>query len=136
MGLFIATGMFGGLICQYPLLITVNEMGPDGAMTIVAAFGLIVGLVNWLFLHIPQNNLATGSHNTYNGTIEQMCIEIVKNIRNWLDCLMIVLLDTQVSIIGTLWGIVLFSGFYHFSSEVSSFVVMSLFAGLIIGSLY
>ena len=134
MGLFIAAGMFGGLICQYPLLIVVAKIGPDGAMAIVASFGVIVGILNLLFLHLPKNHLDTNRSNIYQGTFMQMCSEIVKNVRNWLDCLMIVLLDTPVSIIGTLWGIVLFSGFYHFSSEASSWVVMSLFMGLIIGS--
>ncbi len=132
-GIFIAAGMFGGLICQYPLLLVVDEVGPDGAMTVVASFGVIVGIVNWLFLHVPKKE-NTGDYAVYQGTFGQMCMEIFKNIKNWLDCMMVILLDTPVSIIGTLWGIVLFSGFYHFSSELSSWVVMSLFTGLIIGS--
>ena len=46
---------------------------------------------------------------------------------------MVVLLDTPVSIIGTLWGIVILMNVYHFSDISSTFIVMSLFLGLMIG---
>ena len=133
MSLFIAAGMLGGLICQYPLLTVVNKFGPGGAMTIIASFGIIVGIINLLYLKLPPSHSSSYTNN-YQGTAIQMCFEIIKNLRNWLDCLMIVLLDTPVSIIGTLWGVVLFSKFYHFTTVTSSWIVMSLFAGLMIGS--
>jgi predicted MFS family arabinose efflux permease len=46
---------------------------------------------------------------------------------------MVVLLDTPVSILGTLWGVVVLMNYYHFSDATSAWIVMSLFAGLIIG---
>jgi MFS family permease len=131
MGLFLSAGMFGGLICQYPLLMAANHFGIDGAMAIMASFGVIMVIINLIFLHPVTHHHA--HNNQYPGTVWQMCAEIVKNLRNWADCLMIVCLDTPVSVIGTLWGIVLLMNFYHFSDGISAWLVMSLFAGLMIG---
>ncbi len=133
MGIFLAAGMFGGLMSQYPLLVAVNKCGAKGTMLLMACFGLIVIVTNYLFLRPNDEPSKTKTQNTYPGSFSQMCIEIVTNLRNWLDCLMIVLLDTPVSIIGTLWGVVLLMNFYHFSDTVSAWIVMSLFSGLIIG---
>ena len=131
-GLFLSAGMFGGLICQYPLLLTVNHLGTMGAMAVMAIFGVFVIIFNLLYLH-PITPKTETHHNQYPGTVWQMCLEIVKNRKNWLDCIMVVLLDTPVSIIGTLWGVVLLMNFYHFSDAISAWIVMSLFAGLMIG---
>lgn len=133
MGLFLAAGMFGGFISQYPLLATVNHVGIQNTMLLMACFGLIVGMVNLFYLHPKEHQGRSKKKNTYQGTFLQMSIEIVTNLRNWLDCLMVVLLDTPVSIIGTLWGIVLLMGFYHFTDTTSAWIVMSLFGGLMVG---
>lgn len=136
MGLFISAGMFAGLVCQYPLLYTVNQIGAHGAMISVAVFGLIVAAFNWLYLHppiaSPKPKESIPEPETLSTT--QICLAIVKNVRNWLDCLMVILLDTPISIMGTLWGIVLIMNYYHFSDVTSAFLVTSLFAGLMIGS--
>ena len=49
-GLFLSAGMLGGLLCQYPLLITANRFGTSDAMLSVATFGLFVMVINFLFL--------------------------------------------------------------------------------------
>lgn len=133
MGIFLAAGMFGGFMSQYPLLITVNHFGTQGTMLVMACFGIIVGLFNWLYLHPKEVPPNAKQKNNYCGTFKQMCLEIVTNLRNWIDCLMVVLLDTPVSIIGTLWGVVMLMSLYHFSDGVSAWIVMSLFIGLTIG---
>lgn len=133
MGLFLSAGMFGGLICQYPLLKAVDHYGTDGAMAIMAIFGLIVIAVNYLYLHPISHEKPADNKQGYSGSFWQNCIEIFKNYRNWLDCLMVVLLDTPVSIIGTLWGVVVLMNFYHFTDSTSAWIVMSLFAGLMLG---
>lgn len=132
-GLFLSAGMFGGLICQYPLLVAVNHFGTDGAMMIMAVFGLAVIIINFLYLHPISENKHTNKKQSYQGSYWQMCLEIFKNYRNWFDCMMVVLLDTPVSIIGTLWGVVILMNFYHFTDGISSWIVMALFAGLMIG---
>lgn len=134
MGLFVSAGMFGGLICQYPLLIITNKFGPIGSMTIVALLSIIVLVFNLIFLKPLKSNLGVNELESNETTLFKACINIISSGRNWLDCIMIVFLDTPISVIGTLWGIVLFSEFYHFSSSASSLMVMSLFAGIIIGS--
>jgi MFS family permease len=133
MGLFLSAGMFGGLICQYPLLIVVDYFGEKAAMAIVAVFGLLVIVINFLYLKPSSIEQQSDKKNLYAGSFIQMWLEILKNYRNWLDCLMVVLLDTPVSIIGTLWGVVVLMNYYHFSDATSAWIVMSLFAGLIIG---
>jgi len=136
MGFFISSGMFAGLVCQYPLLRVVNHIGIQGTMIVMVVFGLIVTIFNLLYLHPPTTHIQENKENKYPGTVRQMCFEIVTNLRNWLDCIMIVLLDTPISIMGTLWGIVLMTGFYGFSDGTSAVMVMCLFAGLMLGSMF
>lgn len=135
MGLFLSAGMFAGLVCQYPLLIIVNHIGAQGAMIVMALFGVFVGLISFLYLHPSANTEVLQIHkaNPNSGNLIQNLLFILKNFRNWLDCFMIVLLDIPSSIIGTLWGIVILMSFYHFSDTTSALIVMSLFAGLTIG---
>lgn len=135
MGLFLSAGMIAGLICQYPLLVVVNHIGAQGAMMVMAVFGVFVGLINFLYLHPVSDSekQQTQKTNQNSGSLIQSCYFILKNYRNWLDCFMIVLLDIPSSIIGTLWGIVVLMNFYHFSDGVSAIIIMSLFAGLTIG---
>ncbi len=133
MGLFLSAGMFGGLICQYPLLVAVNHIGIQGAIAIMALFGFVVIAFNLLYLHpLPQEKQAE-KEDLPTKKNWQSYLLILKNYRNWLDCFMVVLLDTPVSIIGTLWGIVILMNAYHLSDTTSAWIVMSLFTGLIIG---
>lgn len=130
MGLFLSAGMFGGLICQYPLLMAVNYYGMQGATSVMAMFGIIVMLCSLLFLYpIPLVKTDMRIQKSWRST----WVTIFKNYRNWSDCLMVVLLDTPVSIIGTLWGVVILMNLYHFNDITSAFIVMSLFLGLMIG---
>ncbi|MBA2651382.1 MAG: MFS transporter [Tatlockia sp.] len=130
MGLFLSAGMFGGLICQYPLLMAVNHFGMQGATSIMVIFGTVVMFCSVLFLYpIPIAKPGTTLKKPWRKT----WVTILKNYRNWGDCLMVVLLDTPVSIIGTLWGVVILMNVYHFSDITSTFIVMSLFLGLMIG---
>lgn len=133
MGLFLSAGMFGGLVSQYPLLMAVNHIGAKGAMAIMTGFGLIVIMTNFFYLHPDLIAAQPENKNQFSGNTRQMITLILKNYRNWLDCFMIVLLDTPVSIIGTLWGVVILMNCYHFSDVTSAWVVMALFVGLMVG---
>jgi MFS family permease len=132
-GIFLSAGMFGALICQYPLLVVANHIGINGVMMVMACFGVLVILFNMLYLHPLSEKPHNADTNKYSGTVWQMCTEILKNYKNWFDCIMIVLLDTPISIIGTLWGIILLTSFYGFSTAESAWIVMALFAGLMSG---
>lgn len=133
MGLFLSAGMFGALICQYPLLIAVDHFGTESAILIMAVFSLFVITINFLYLHPTHQETFINKKNGYQGNFWKMCLEIIKNYRNWFDCMMVVLLDTPISIIGTLWGVVVLMNFYHFTDSTSAWIIMSLFAGLMVG---
>jgi|GEM_PF-2582161 MFS family permease len=133
MGLFLAAGMFGGLICQYPLLLVVHHFGPKAAMGVMFFSGLFVIAFNWLYMRPPMQINKSEEQDRFSGTFLDMIKIIGFNARNWCDVFMVVLLDTPVSIIGTLWGIVFLVKFFHFSTSVSSWIVMALFAGLMAG---
>ena len=132
MGVFLAAGMLGGMLCQYPLLIVVQNFGPKAAMVTMFFLGLFAVLFNWRYLR-PSEHIINHRENIYQGTSFQLCKEIGLNLRNWCDVLMVVMLDTPVSIIGTLWGIVFLMGFFNFDAKTSSIIVMVLFAGLMAG---
>ena len=133
MGIFLSVGMLGGLVSQYPLLLADQYMGTRGVMYIVAYFSVFVLLFNWFYLQTIESKNVTPESSKYPGTVWQMCLEILKNTRNWLDCLLIIFLNSPISLIGALWGIVLLTNFYHFSASASAGIVMSLFSGTIIG---
>ena len=133
MGIFIAAGMLGALLCQYPLLIAVEHWGIEGPMRVMFLFGIVVTIFNLFFLQPLESHTEKNLISAYSGTILQMCLEIISNFRNWLDCIIIVFLEIPNSVIGTLWGLVLLINFYHFSSNISAFIIMSFYAGTIIG---
>jgi predicted MFS family arabinose efflux permease len=135
MGLFLSSGMLGCFVSQYPLLVAVNHFGTNGAMMVVALFGLIVIIFNFLYLHPIENSAPSDlDHEKFSATFWQIISLFLSNYRNWLDCIMVILLDTPVSIIGTLWGLVILMNCYHISDIISSWIVMALFVGLMIGS--
>lgn len=132
MGVFLAFGMAGEMICQYPLLEVVRHFGTTAAMQVMFAVGVVVIGFNFVWMRPP---LAThqASVQRYTGTRWQWFKEIVGRPQNWGDVLMVVLLDTPVSMLGTLWGVVLLMNFFAFSAAVSAGIVMVMFLGLIIG---
>ena len=133
MGIFLAAGMFGGMICQYPLLIMVKHFGTSGALRTVLATSVLTLLFNFIFLK-PSEQVAHKKQQDHikRGFWKTFQI-IVFTPKNWCDVIMVSLLDTPVSIIGTLWGVVFFTSFFHFGEVASSLIVMSMFLGLILG---
>lgn len=136
MGLFLAAGMLGGLICQYPLLIVSKHFGTNYAMLCMALFGLIVMGFNLVYLSpidAPTNH-KRGSLGSYLINTFKSFYGITHNIKNWLNCFAVIFLDTPVSILGTLWGVVIISTVYHLPNTTSALVITMLFVGLIFGS--
>lgn len=131
MGIFLSAGMLAGLICQYPLLLVVHASGAFGAMLLMAILSLFIGLFNLLYLHPEQQAIEKGADNK--PSLLKNFYTILKNPGNTFDCLLVVFLDTPVSLVGSLWGIVLITGYYHFSAGISAWIVMALFLGLMIG---
>ena len=133
MAIFLTAGMLGAILCQYPLLLIVNHFGPRSALFVMFAIGAAIALFNWLYLH-PPSQAVDGQHNQqYAGTLKQMCVEIGFNFRNWCDVVMIVLLETPATIIGTLWGVILLMDFFHFTPGVSSLIVTAMLVGSLVG---
>lgn len=133
MAIFLTAGMLGAMLCQYPLLLVVNHFGPKTAMFVMFSVGGLIAIFNWLYLH-PLSTISDEHQNKkYSGTFWQMCKEIGFNLRNWCDILMIVLLETPVTIIGTLWGVVLMMEFFHFTPGISSGIVTVMLAGTLVG---
>src|SRR3989338_4530420 len=132
-GLFLAAGMLGGLVCQYPLLMLVNDYGIKSAMLIMASFGILVILINFLCLHPTYENTHHNKTTINSKQLLNSLLMILKNKKNWFDCILVIFLDTPVSIIGTLWGVVIFIHLFQFTDIHSTYVVMALFIGLMIG---
>jgi MFS family permease len=133
MSVFLTAGMLGAMLCQYPLLLAVNHFGPRSAMFIMFSIGGLIAIFNWFFLHPPIKALDGHENKKYTGTVWQMCKEIGFNLRNWGDVLMVVLLETPATIIGTLWGVILVMDYFHFSSGVSSGIVTAMLGGTVVG---
>jgi MFS family permease len=83
-GLFLSAGMLGGLICQYPLLLIVSHFGPQAGMLAMACFGLLVIIINLLFLYPIDQNVFKNAVVTKNKVnIFNTIFMIMKNTRNW-----------------------------------------------------
>lgn len=129
LGLFLSAGTLGGLACLYPLLIAIQYFGVSSAMEIVAFFGLLVMVFNLFYLYPKEDHAAkeaaTGSFKNW--------ITILKSTRNWFDCIMVILLDTPVSILGTLWGVVILMNVFHLSVGISTWIMTVFFVGMMLG---
>ncbi|MCX7124161.1 MAG: MFS transporter, partial [Gammaproteobacteria bacterium] len=131
--IFLSAGILGAMLCQYPLLIVVNHFGPKGAMFVIFSIGAMIAVFNYFYLHPPLQASDGYKIQKYAGTAWEACKDIVFNFYNWCDVLMIVLLETPGTILGTLWGVVLIMGFFHFTPEVSSLIVAIMLLGSMIG---
>lgn len=131
--IFLSAGILGAMLCQFPLLIVVNHFGPKGAMFAMFTVGAAIGIFNYLYLHPPFKNTHKTENKKLNFTAWQVCKKIIFNLRNWSDVLMIVLLETPGTILGTLWGVVLITNFFHFNSEVSSLIITIMLLGSMFG---
>ena len=129
LGLFLSAGTLGGLACLYPLFVAIEYFGVSTAMAIVAVFGLFVMVFNILYLHPKEDHTAKKASTR---SLKNWVI-IIKNTRNWLDCIMVILLDTPVSILGTLWGIVILMNVFHLSDVISTWIMMVFFLGMMVG---
>lgn len=131
--IFLGAGILGAMLFQYPLLVVVNHFGPKGAMFAVCFIGALIAIFNYFYLHPPTQVSTETQVSTYAGGIWQMCRDIIFNWRNFFDVLMIVLLETPGTILGTLWGVVFIMDFFHLQSIASSVVVTAMLLGSIIG---
>lgn len=134
MSLFLAAGMLGGMLCQYPLLLLIHHYGPKSGMEAIFYFGLFVIAVNFFYLKPPEHHEHSHEQSTRNAySLFQVLKIIGLNLRNWCDVIMVICLDSPIIILGTLWGIVFLTSFYGFSPATSSWLIMSMFLGLLVG---
>lgn len=130
--IFLSAGIIGAMLCQYPLLVVIHHFGPKGAMLSMFSIGTLIAIFCYFFLNPPEN-FHYENTNSYSGSTWDMFKNIVLNLYNWCDVLMIVLLETPGTILGTLWGVVFIIHFFHFNSVVSSWIITSMLLGSIIG---
>lgn len=133
MGIFLTAGMIGGVIGQYPLLWLSNVFGTQATTETVFFASLFVLLIN-ILIQRPQLQKATTPLASKLSQWQILKL-IFKNTRNWIDCSLIVFIDSPFTIFGTLWGIVTLTSLYHFSNGASAMVMTLMFFGSIIGSL-
>ena len=130
MGIFLTAGMLGGSVCQYPLLWISNHIGVHYSMLTVFWVGFIIWCFNIIFLHPERHSIPKSN----NSNTWRTWLTILKNFRNWGDCLLIIFIDSPFTILGTLWGIVTLTSLYHFSSGISALIISLLFFGSMLGS--
>lgn len=130
--IFLSAGIIGAMLCQYPLLLIINHFGPKGAMFTMFSIGAFIAIFCYFFLNPPEN-FHQENENTHQESTWNIFKEIVLNFYNWCDVLMIVLLETPGTILGTLWGVVFIIHFFHFSTTESSLIITLMLLGSIIG---
>jgi MFS family permease len=132
MGIFLTAGMFGGMICQYPILWISDHYSPHAAILMMFYAGALVLIFNVFGLHPHHTPTTVDKSPRANG---KAILQILKNYRNWTDCLLIIFVDSPFTILGTLWGVVTLSKLYHFTSGASALIMSAMFAGSIVGSI-
>lgn len=129
-GLFITVGMLAGMASQLPVLWVLKLYGAFGVMFSIGVYGLIIFLINLIYLHPEDNNYKK----QYEKNSFAEWVNILKQWKNFLYGFLISSINTPVSILGNLWGILLLTKLYHFSDKESAIIMMFLFLGLMVGS--
>ncbi len=127
--LIITIGMLGGIIGQAPMSWLVSGLGWRSALTVVAALGVLIGVILAMAIRKEQQKTLQESHHPLKGLYGAF-----KNPKNWLAGFFICLLNLPVAVFGALFGITYLMQVYGLVSMAAASIVSCLFLGMIVGS--
>lgn len=126
----VTIGMVGAIASQAPMIILIDKFGWQGSLLIASIFGLLIGIVLWLFVKDPRNDTKEIRH----FSIKTSIVKTIKEKQNWLSGLFMALLNLPFPIFGALFGPIFISQVFNFSYVQSASVISMIFFGMIFGS--
>lgn len=129
-GIMIMVGLLGGIFTQYPFVKLMSIIGWHDALNIVVGMGVLIWLVEMLFL--PKTKI--NSHDAQHQPIFVSLWLIVKNIKNTAYGLYACMMNLSMIFIGASWGNRHIESTYHLSAIAASQVLLWLYVGFIVGS--
>lgn len=133
-GLIVTMAMTGGMVAQTPLTFMVELVGWRHALLLDAGLGFIIAAIIWCTVRdFPLGTSAPKHDSSKNGSVLKSWRAAYLNWQNWLAGIFTSLMNLPIALLGAIWGNLYLQQVQHLSSMQSSYVVMMLFVGTIVG---
>lgn len=133
MGLVVTIGFCGGIVAQSPFTWLMHMThGWRNAMLVNAAFGLLIGLLIFIFVKNPPGNVQNNGISIQRNVLKSLRSSITK--QNWLCGIYTGLIGTPTSVLGDLWGNLYLTQVKRYSALVAGSLSSLIFFGLVVGS--
>ncbi|MFN7096441.1 MAG: MFS transporter, partial [Gammaproteobacteria bacterium] len=139
-GWIVTFAMAGGAIAQTPMEILTAHVGWRIAVLINGIFGVLIWVLNWLFVYDrPSNPALDYSRNFQTKPIETLPFFAsaklaASNLQTWLAGIYTSTLNLPLMVLGGLFGSLYLQQAHHFTPEDGATVSSMLFIGTIFGS--
>ncbi len=137
-GVIVTMTMFGGILAQTPLTLLTQSMGWRMAMQMVAAFGVILIILQLLIVRDEPKGLEK-IEVTEHTQLEKIGFwyllgMVLTNKQNWLCGIYISFINLPLFILGGAWGGPYLTQIHNFSLVQASLIITMMFIGMMIGS--
>ncbi len=133
-GIVVSLGIFGGLLVQSPMVLLIEHFGWKSALLALSSLGLLIWLLMY-FLLDKQN--PTSKKITLPSFKEWFfnTSKIFKKTTNWFCAFYTCFLNAPIITLGALWGDKYLEINKNFSFIDSSYIISSMYFGVLIGSI-
>lgn len=131
-GMFMTAAMLGAVGGQMPLSVLVQKAGWRSALEIVAAIGMVLGVVYFLIIRdkTSQSTKEEPAKQSAGFSLGQ----IIYNKQTWVLSLYSGLAFSPVSVFGGLWGVPFLEKAYHLSRTDAALAISCIFIGFAAGA--
>jgi MFS family permease len=111
------------------MIMLINHFGWQASLLIAAIFGLLIGIILWIYVVDPRNDTKEIKH----FSVKESLLMTVKEKQNWFCGLFMCLLNLPFPILGALFGTIFIAQVYNYSYVQSASISSMLFIGMIFG---
>lgn len=137
-GLVVTMAFFGGAIAQTPMTLLTQSFGWRSAMQIVAAFGALLMVLQFIIVRNEPKGLEK-TEVTEQAQLEQIGFwrslgTAIASTQNWLSGIYICLVNLPIFVFGMAWGVPYLTQAHHLTPVEATQATSMLFIGAMIGS--
>lgn len=137
-GLVVTMAFFGGAIAQTPMTLLTQSFGWRSAMQIVAAFGALLMVLQFIIVRNEPKGLEK-TEVTEQAQLEQIGFGrslgmAIASTQNWLSGIYICLVNLPIFVFGMAWGVPYLTQAHHLTPVEATQATSMLFIGAMIGS--
>ena len=119
----------GAMCGTIPLIPLLNNYGWRATMLIISGIGLILFILMYMFLRLPNNNLS----NTRT-KVSDALLSIIQNKQTWIIAIYACLLWMPMSVVASLYGIPFVEKYFHLRFNISATIITLMWFGIAIGA--